>query len=72
LQEWLLFEEDFGPLTLHERIDAMSAQIAYVVHASAGGTMRPEEFQRRWVARRPLDDDGVVSFFSGLAKKAAS
>jgi hypothetical protein len=26
--EWALFEREFGPLTLHERIDAMSAHVS--------------------------------------------
>jgi hypothetical protein len=69
LRDWLLFEEEFGPLTLHERIDAMSAHVAYVVHATAGGKLRPQDFVRRWEVRKPLDDDGVVSYLHAMARR---
>lgn len=36
LLAWQRFEDDFGPLTLHERIDHAAALISYTVAAAAG------------------------------------
>lgn len=48
LIEWAVFEEDFGPLTLHERIDGAAAMIAYALHVSAGGKGDLKDFIPRW------------------------
>lgn len=34
LAEWVAFEREFGPITLHERIDAAAAVIALHIHNS--------------------------------------
>lgn len=48
LLDWQEFEEDFGPMTVHERIDAAAQMIAYTVHASAGGEASPDKFRLQW------------------------
>lgn len=59
LREWAAFEDDFGPLTIHERIDAAIARISYAVHAAAGGQMDPSAFVVKW--RRPVRwDDATI------------
>ena len=51
--DWAEFEEGFGPLTIHERVDALiSAQIGEPV---------------KWQARKPLTDEGVRGFLHALA-----
>jgi hypothetical protein len=67
--EWATFEEAFGPLTLHERIDAAAAHIAYAVHASAGGKLPPEQFVIRWGKPKRWTDDQIVSWLDAMAKK---
>jgi hypothetical protein len=54
VEEWRYFEEEFGPLTVQERIDAMAAQVSYVAHASAGGKGKPEDFVPQWRAQRRM------------------
>ena len=67
LTEWAVFERDFGPLTPHERMDALLGRLAYVVHASAGGTERPENFQPQWSTPKPLTGEGVANWFRAIA-----
>jgi hypothetical protein len=66
LAEWSLFEEGFGPLTLHERLDALAAQICYIIHASAGGKGRLEDFIPQW-RRAPKME--ITDWLSALATK---
>ena len=68
LLEWQAFEEDFGPVTLHERIDGAAQQIAYNVHVAAGGKEQPERFRMSWGTRR-FDE---VAWLEGLARKWAN
>jgi hypothetical protein len=54
-------------LTLHERIDAAAAKVAYTVHASAGGKLPPEQFVTRWSRPAPWDDDQILAFLDAMA-----
>lgn len=65
LAEWARFQEDFGPLTVHERIDAIGQLIAYVVHASAGGNEPPERFALVW--KKPWTDDAIGRWLEAMA-----
>ena len=53
LVEWREFEDGFGPLTLHERIDAL-------IQAQTGEPVK-------WQVRRPMTDEGVRGFLHALA-----
>ena len=67
LTEWAKFEEEFGPLTMHERIDHAAAYVAYVVHASAGGQGKPEDFTFAW---KPKPDVDIFDWLAAVAVKA--
>lgn len=67
LAEWARFEEDFGPLTLHERLDAMAGHIAYTVHATAGGSGRMSDFMPQWRSRRRSGD--IIDWLAAVATK---
>lgn len=45
LSEWAGFERVFGPILIHERIDAAAALIAAVVANASGGKRRGKPFQ---------------------------
>jgi hypothetical protein len=64
-----VFEREFGPLTMHERMDALIGQLCYVVHASAGGKASPREFMPRW--RRPVEwtDEQIWKWLDAEAKR---
>jgi hypothetical protein len=66
---WAEFEADFGPITIHERLDAVIAYIAYTSHASAGGKEPPERFTPRW--RRPMrwNTDQLLTWLGAEAKR---
>jgi hypothetical protein len=66
---WAAFEAEFGPLTVHERIDAAIARIAYTVHASAGGTEPPDRFLMEWRRPKPWTDDQLWAWMDAVAKK---
>jgi hypothetical protein len=70
LARWAEFESDFGPLTVHERIDAAAASIAYTVHASSGGKLPPEQFITRWKKPKRWTDDQLWMWLGAEAKKA--
>lgn len=61
-----MFEEEFGPLTVQERIDAMAAHVAYIVHASAGGQGRPEEFALEWRPARRME---MTDWLAAMARR---
>jgi hypothetical protein len=67
LTEWAVFERDFGPLTLHERMDALIGHLAYVVHSTAGGKGTPEQFVPQWKTPKPLTGEGVAAWFRAVA-----
>lgn len=52
---------------MHERIDHAAAYVAYVVHASAGGQGKPEDFRIDWQVRRPVD---IFDWLAAVAVKA--
>ena len=60
---WSAFESDFGPLTLHERIDHAAALIAFTVWKAAGQKGRLEDFLPQWRAEEELD---APDFFRAL------
>ena len=67
LQEWVLFEREFGPLTVHERIDAAAELVGYVTHASHGGTGKLADFLPQW---RPVAQVDIVDYFRAIATRA--
>ncbi len=69
LIEWGEFEAEFGPITAHERLDAVAAQIAYTVHASAGGKLPPEQFVIRWKRPEPFTDVQMLTWLDAMATK---
>jgi hypothetical protein len=66
LTEWAMFEEEFGPLTVQERIDAMAAYVAYTVHASAGGKGNPADFELQW---RTAPKVPITDWLSAMARR---
>ena len=46
--EWQTFEGEFGPVTLHERIDHAAALIAWAVFRAQGSEAEFEDFLPRW------------------------
>ncbi len=64
---WGKFQEEFGPLTLHERIDAVGAMIASTVAASAGAEVEPSDFLIDW-KERPAPS--AVDWLSATSRKA--
>ena len=69
LLEWQTFEEEFGPITLHERVDGMAQMIAYTVHASAGGEATPDKFKPRWHKPRRWTDEELFAWLDVQASK---
>jgi len=55
LIHWQTFEEDFGPITLQERVDAAMTAISYTTHASSGGKEPIGTFRPRWQSSKPVD-----------------
>jgi hypothetical protein len=73
LIEWGTFEEDFGPLTLHERIDAAVAILAHqqaVYHGTDAHTP-VTEFQPRWQTEAQAEEEGphIVDWLSAMARR---
>ena len=66
---WAEFEGDFGPLTIHERLDAVIAHIAYTVHASAGGKEAPDKFKPRWHRPMKWNDDQLFAWLDAQARR---
>lgn len=67
-REWVMFEEEFGPLTIQERIDAAAGLIAYTVHATAGGKAQLADFIPQW---RPQPKVEITEWLSAIAKRDA-
>jgi hypothetical protein len=69
LVHWHEFEQDFGPMTLHERIDVLGATIAYAIYVAHGGKdAQPRDFLPQWQSDRPVDE---VAWFRMMAKRRA-
>ena len=66
---WAEFERDFGPLTVHERLDALFGSLAYTVHASAGGKEPPEKFRVKWHRPMRWDDEQLGKWLEAEARK---
>jgi hypothetical protein len=74
--EWTAFEQVFGPITVHERIDGAAAQISYML-ASAFGDGRKldlRDFMPQWGAEeedaKPRQSaDSMIAVMRGLQKK---
>ena len=66
LSEWAVFEREFGPLTVQERLDATAAQIAYAVHATAGGKGQLKDFMPQW---RPQPKMEITDWLEAMAAK---
>ena len=72
LYAWADFEADFGPFTIHERVDHAAAQIAYMVHAVAHDKdhqLPPEKFLVKWQRPEPLTDEQIWAWLGALAKE---
>lgn len=52
---WAEFESDFGPITLHEHIDAM-------IQAQTGEKVK-------WIKQRPLTDAQLWGWLDAMARK---
>lgn len=48
LTEWAAFERVHGPVLVHDRVDALSARLCYVVALAAGAKVKPKDFEVRW------------------------
>jgi hypothetical protein len=70
LVEWSVFEEDFGPLTVHERIDANAALISHaIVNALTNGQAGDvADYGPRWESAEPKAH--IVDWLSAIATKA--
>ena len=66
LMEWAVFEEEYGPLTMGERIDHMAALVAFTAHATAGGKMTMDEFVPRWQRAQKVEPD-IIGWLSARA-----
>jgi hypothetical protein len=70
LARWAEFEGDFGPLTLHERLDALLGMVAFTI-ARAGGAKDAQaaDFRPRWRRQRKLTDEDIWKWL-GAVKSA--
>jgi hypothetical protein len=71
IARWRAWEEENGPMLLHERIDAAAQLIAYNVHAAGGGKEAPERFRINWRSRA-LTPDQQVSWLRALAARSVN
>jgi hypothetical protein len=64
--EWSVFEQSFGPLTIHERVDHAGAVGAWVTASvNSDKRLRLEDFIPRWEPKRRGD---LFEFLSAQAK----
>ena len=71
LAEWEAFERSFGPIVLHERIDASQAMASSVVARSHGakGDLRAQKFLPQWEGGEPQTADEMVETLRRMARK---
>lgn len=62
LMEWSVFEETFGPLTLHERMDGAAAIIAFA-HTGQGNV---SDYMPRWEKETK---GNVIDWLSAISRK---
>jgi hypothetical protein len=71
LAEWEAFEQSFGPIVPHERIDIAQAMLSSVtakVHG-AKGDMRAVKFLPQWEGDRGQSADDLVKALRAMARK---
>jgi hypothetical protein len=71
LAEWAAFEQSFGPIVPHERIDAAQAMASSVnarVHR-ARGDLRAEKFLPQWGGPEPQTADEMVEALRRMARQ---
>lgn len=66
MNRWAKFEQSFGPLTIHERIDNAAALICFVLNRSLGGKANLDDFRPRYRAREKVD---LFEFLKGEANR---
>lgn len=66
LVEWSLFEDEFGPITLQERVDIAAGMIGWRVAGEPKGTS-VEDFMPKWESGRNAPH--VMDFLSALARR---
>ncbi len=75
LIEWEAFEEDFGPMTVHERIDAAVAILAHqqaLHHAAAQGVelhTPVTDFLPQWESETEGEGPHITDWLSAMAKR---
>ena len=71
LAEWEAFEQSFGPIVLHERIDAAQAMLSSVTARSHGakGDLRAVKFLPQWEGPEPQTADDMVEALRRMARK---
>ena len=63
---WAEFEGDFGPLTLHERLDHLFGWLAYHIWNAAHGERAPD-FQVKWRQKKPLTDEDIWRWLGAMS-----
>lgn len=72
LGEWAAFERSFGPILVHERIDAAGATICAVLAnlLSSGKRYSPADFLPNWSGERAKEQspEEMTAFIEALAR----
>lgn len=71
LAEWAAYEQSFGPIVVHERIDAAQAMASSVNArlARAKGDLRAVKFLPQWEGPEPQTADEMVEALRRMARK---
>jgi hypothetical protein len=71
LAEWAAFEQSFGPIVPHERIDAAQAMASSVVARvhRAKGDLRATKFLPQWGGPAAQSADEMVEALRRMARK---
>jgi hypothetical protein len=67
LIEWQAFEEEFGPLTLHKRLDWAVALLTYSQAISNGYRGKPSDFLPEWESPKAVAH--IADWLSAVARK---
>jgi hypothetical protein len=68
LIEWETFLEEFGPVTLHERLDWSVAQLVYAQAVQGGYKGSVSDFVAEWETDEPKAH--IVDWLSAVARKS--
>jgi len=75
--EWTAFETVYGPITVHERIDAAAAQICWIIASAFSDGKRelsPADFMAQWSAedapreRKRQSPEEMIAILRSLQK----